>query len=295
MNPVYTDAYHALSDCIEELSMTPDEDASTWEYLVHYATPYRDIDESSDAPETYYEEAFDEYDDSASVELMLGYVVDYVRELKKDIDKDVLIALVNANPDRFVLHCRTLNDKLGMKSYILELDREALHPTVISVKDWSADDRAKLNCQIDADEPSGGWYSYLDETGRKAIDKLIAENLSRDDLGKEGSFNLHWKNGERVMMGQHFIPVSVVTGSRGVVQEVTGVSITSGTPRAYIYSGDVGYAIDACEPLRDSGNKVETTYNLNSHACDEFYCAKCRKKTPVKDPTYCPRCGRRVI
>ncbi len=271
-------AYDSFENSV--LEMQEEDNPDVWNILVHCASEYRDDCE-------------DEEDiDRTSVRLMLEYVTDYVDQLINEVDRDVLIALVNANKERFVLH---ENCNCGIKRRILELDRGTAHPTVFSIARWEDCDIKRLECDSDPCPPSDGWYSYLDKSGKDALKDLLVETLVRAKEGKEGTFVLHWKNGERVRMGQHFIPVSAVTGSREGAQEVTGVSITNGTPRAYIYSGDVGYAVDACEPLLDGNDKVETTYNLNSYASDEFYCAKCRKKAPIENPTYCPSCGRRVL
>lgn len=194
--------------------------------------------------------------------------------------------LVNANPDRFTLWKRDDNPSHDR----LELDGKSRK--VVDTHDWPPELLKTLKCKTMEGGDRGWWDDGLTQ---RDIDVLLVETLGKARKSEEeGSFTLHWKNGDRVEMGQEFRVLPILAGNAPKsVLTVDSVSICDGSPRAFVYCKSTGYPIDSCEPVRES--PVDTCYNLNGNDLRGFHCSKCHKGFDIKSPVYCPNCGRRVL
>ncbi len=194
--------------------------------------------------------------------------------------------LVNIAPDRFTLQCR--NGTPASRS--LFLDGGACKK-VIDIYGWPSFLLETLECKV-TEKAHCGWEEPVSQ---EDIDELLVEALGKARKSEEeGSFTLHWKNGDRVEMGQKFRVLPIVAGTRpDDVLTVESVNICDGSPRAYVYCKSTGYPIDSCEPVRDEPS--DTCYNLLGNDLCGFCCSKCHKSVDIKEPVYCPNCGRRVL
>lgn len=190
--------------------------------------------------------------------------------------------LVNAAPDRF-----TLCDSCTARPRLV-LDGAC--QKVIDIGGWPPSLVKTLKCKT----MNGSFASWEDPIAQEDIDALLLEALGKaQKAGEEGSFTLHWKNGDKVEMGQRFRALSVMGTRRNDALTVDSVALCDGSPRAYVYCKDTGYPIDSCEPVRDEPS--DTCYNLYGNDLRGFRCSKCRKGVDIKEPVYCPNCGRRVL
>ena len=192
--------------------------------------------------------------------------------------------LVNVTPDRFTLQGRSGTPA----SRSLFLDGAC--KKAIDVIGWPQSLLETLECK----DMEKGYCGWEEPVSQEDIDELLIEALGKArESEKEGSFTLHWKNGDRVEMGQKFRVLPIVAGAHtDDVLTVESVNICDGSPRAYVYCKSTGYPIDSCEPVRDDPS--DTCYNLLGNDLYGFCCSKCHKSVDIK-PVYCPNCGRRVL
>lgn len=225
-----------------------------------------------------------EYEEDAAREFLGDVVVTLSQLAPYQMSPQAVAELVNAAPDRFTLY--KWEGDFPRPRLVLD----GACRKVVDIGGWPSSLVETLKCKTVNEERC----SWEEPIAQEDIDALLLEALGKaQEAREEGSFTLHWKNGDEVEMGQRFRALSVVGTRPSDVLTVDSVTLCDGSPRAYVYCKDTGYPIDSCEPVRDAPS--DTCYNLNGNDLRGFLCSKCRKGVAIKEPVYCPNCGRRVL
>lgn len=200
------------------------------------------------------------------------------------VPKEVLSVIVNLFPNYFKLY---FPNNYTRELYTLYEDR--FIGLILGRLDWDDDDLEDLKCERISQRPADSMYCYAeDKRFIKAVAKILADNVD----SSEGSFNLHYVNGDKVKPGDSFVAVS----KKGELLTVDSVSInynSDGTyDSAYLFCNGVGYAIAGCEHCTPKNNNVRTAYNRASKG---FECSNCGTHYPLDSVHYCPNCGCRIV
>ena len=200
------------------------------------------------------------------------------------VPKEVLSVIVNLFPDYFKLYAPNSYTKELYTPY-----EDRFIGLILGRLDWDDDDLEALKCERISQRHADSMYCYADDKRFiKAVAKILADNVD----SSEGSFNLHYVNGDKVKPGDSFVAVS----KKDVLMTVDGVSISyssDGTyDNSYLFCNGVGYAIASCEPCSPKDNNVRTAYNKASKG---FECSNCGTRYPLDGIHYCPNCGRRIV
>lgn len=204
--------------------------------------------------------------------------------LLPSVPKEVLTVIVNLFPNYFKLYAP--NDYT--KELYTPYDNRFIG-LILGRLDWDDDDLEALKCERISQRPANSMYCYAeDKRFINAVAKILSDNVD----SSEGSFNLHYVNGERVKPGDPFVAVS----KKDELLAVDSVSISynsDGTyDNAYLFCDNTGYAISSCEPCRPESNNVRTAWNTASNG---FGCSNCGAHYPLDSIHYCPDCGCRII
>lgn len=204
--------------------------------------------------------------------------------LLPSVPKEVLSVIVNLFPNYFKLYAP--NDYT--KELYVPYDNRFIG-LILGRLGWDDDDLEALKCERISQRPSNSMYCYAED---KRFIKVVAKILSDNVDSSEGSFNLHYVNGEKVKPGDPFVAVS----KKGELLTVDSVSISynsDGTyDNAHLFCGDTGYAIAGCEPCIPANNNVRTAWNT---ASDGFECSNCGTHFKLDGIHYCPNCGCRIV
>lgn len=200
------------------------------------------------------------------------------------VPKEVLSVIVNLFPDYFKLYAPNSYTKELYTSY-----EDRFIGLILGRLDWDDDDLEALKCERISQRPANSMYCYAeDKRFIKAVAKILADNVD----SSEGSFNLHYVNGDKVKPGDSFVAVS----KKDVLMTVDSVSInynSDGTyDNSYLFCNGVGYAIASCEPCSPKDNNVRTAYNKASNG---FECSNCGTHYSLDGIHYCPNCGCRIV
>lgn len=200
------------------------------------------------------------------------------------VPKEVLSVIVNLFPNYFKLY---FPNDYTRELYVLYENR--FIGLILGRLDWEDDNLKALKCERIYKRPEDSMCSYAeDKKFIKAVAKILADNVD----SSEGSFNLHYVNGDKVKPGDSFVAVS----KKDVLMTVEGVSISynsDGTyDNSYLFCNGVGYAIAGCEPCSPEDNNVRTAYNRASNG---FECSNCGVYYSLNDIHYCPNCGCRIV
>lgn len=204
--------------------------------------------------------------------------------LLPSVPKEVLTVIVNLFPNYFKLYAPNDYTKELYTPYDL-----GFIGLILTRLDWEDEDLDALKCERISQRPAHSQYCYAeDKRFIKAVAKILSDNVD----SSEGSFNLHYVNGEKVKPGDPFVAVS----KKGELLTVDSVSISynsDGTyDNAHLFCGDTGYAIAGCEPCSPKDNNVRTAYNMASKG---FECSNCGTRYPLDSIHYCPDCGCRIV
>lgn len=200
------------------------------------------------------------------------------------VPKEVLSVIVNLFPNYFKLY---FPNSYTRELYVPYGDR--FIGLILGRLDWDDDDLEALKCERISKRPDDSMCSYAeDKRFIKAVAKILADNVD----SSEGSFNLHYVNGDKVKPGDSFVTVS----KKDVLKTVESVSInysSDGTyDNSYLFCNGVGYPIASCEPCSPKDNNVRTAYNRASNG---FECSNCGTHYSLDGIHYCPNCGCRIV
>lgn len=209
----------------------------------------------------------------------------------------VLRQVVAADPTFFSLFASCQGGDRPVISYetdTFDLVGMELDPLEFPTCDGFQEDLRRLGCDMPIfDEVPDGVVvdaaAFCDE-----VAKVLHERLNP----KDGTFTLHWKNGDPMVPGQGF---RAYVDGEGLSEVKTVDSVDlhvfkDGRSDAWVYCGNAGYRLSMCEPVRDPTNPRDvTTHNVASVAGKRFKCLRCGAEFGQPDLTYCPKCGRRVL
>lgn len=237
-----------------------------------------------------------------SEQVACDVIIDALRsakECKADVIPTYLLpTIVSADPDGFAIYY-DFGSGDTEATIVYDSVEDGAAAMTIPVSDFSASDGAyglsrKFGCEVPVFEIAPSDVKVNPKKFGELVGKMLKGKLNPED----GTFTLHWKNGDPVEFGQEFRAYSA--GDSGLtihtVDSVNLQSFKDGKAQAWIYHDNTGYNLSVCEPIRNNNSfTATTTYNEAPVKSGKFVCHRCKAEFSFKDVTYCPKCGRRVL
>lgn len=244
----------------------------------------------------------DETDLDDTEQVACDVIVDALKdakECKADVIPTYLLpAIISADPDGFAIYYE-FGSHESEATVVYDSEDDGTAAMKVPVDELGISDGAygiahKFGCDV----PIFGICPSDVDVDPAKFGKLVGKMLKEKLNPKDGTFTLHWKNGDFVEFGQEFRSYSA--GESGTkVHTVDAVNIQAfkdGNAQAWIYHENTGYNLSVCEPVRDDSSfTATTTYNEAPFKSGKFVCHRCKAEFGFKDVTYCPKCGRRVL